>query len=182
MGQLRSFYTNQQKNPEGLYLKDIWGFNDWELENTHHFIQWMFPLELKSNHNETAPVVCDKDLMEMVKDKEVRENILHSLNVMENFWGFEVPHKNCSFTKPRGFQNFLSKDWPTAYNHNYIRIARVIHSLVIFGLENEAKELVGYLEKQVFPTYKHLIGEDTMDYWKSALDKGVSSRQKVSAA
>lgn len=182
MGQLRSFYTNQQRNPEGLYLKDIWNFNDWELENTHHFIQWMFPLEMKSNHSETAPVVGKDDLDEMLKDKQVKDNILHSLNVMENFWGFDVPHKACQFTKPRGYQNFLTKDWPTAYNHNYIRIARVIHSLVIFGLEREANELVAYLEKQVYPSYKHLIGEETMNYWKFALEKGNIEKEKASAA
>lgn len=182
MGTLRSFYTNQLKNPEGLYLKDIWGFNDWEIENTHHFIQWLFPLEMKSNHSETAPIVGEDDLSEMLSDPKVRENLLHSLNMMENFWGFEVPHKSCQFIRPRGFQSFLTKDWLTAYNHNYIRIARVIHSLSIFGFDQEAKELVSYLEKSVFPNYKHLIGQETMDYWKSALDKGAMTKEKVSAA
>ena len=182
MGQLRSFYTNKQRNPEGLYLKDMWSFNDWELENTHHFIQWMFPLEMMSKHNDTAPVVGQADLKEMLKDKVVKENILHSLNIMENFWGFEVKHSACKFTRPRGFQNFLTKDWPTAYNHNFIRIARVIHSLVIFGLEDEAHELVNYLQKEVYPNYKHFIGEETMKYWNDALQKGMDEKENSSAA
>lgn len=175
---LTDFYMNKAPNDEGLYLKDMWSFNDWEMENTHHFIQWMFPLELKSNHNKTAPVVSAEDL-KVANTKDFKKNLLTSLNVMENFWGFNVKHQNKLFKRPKNFHDCMECNWMTAYNHNFIRITRVLHSLVIFGLEEEAQELFDYLEKHVYPANKHFIGDDIFNEWKNALNKDLTKVTQV---
>jgi hypothetical protein len=168
MGTIQEFYTNKCPSGEGLFLKDMWDFNDWQMENTHHFIQWMFPIELESKHYKEAPVVSDDDLYEAFKSDEFKQNLLKSLYKIEDFWGFDVVHDGCP-ERDKNFRNFLTRDWFTPYNHNFIRIPRVLHSLVIFGLQKEALELLDYIEKKVYPNYQHVIGEKTLEYWKSAV-------------
>ncbi len=172
MGSLKDFYLNKEPNPNGLYLKDLWHFSDWEFENTHDFIQWMFPLELKSNHSKTAPVVSKKDLEEMLNDPDVRKNLLKSLNVAEDFWGFTVEHQSITGEKPVGFKRYDSLNWPALSHHNYIRISRVIHSLKIFGLDKEAQELYEFLENEFYAIYRLQVGQETLESWKNALKMG----------
>ncbi len=170
MSDLLEFYTNAKPNPDGLYLKDIWNFSDWELENRHHYIQWLFPIELKSNHNDTCLQVSPSEINEALKSRDFQENLFHSLLLMENFWGFKVKHKFHQ-EKPAGvIKDYNAKNWVTLYNHNYIRITRVLHSLKVFGLEEEANELFNYLESEVYSHNSHSIGSQTLEYWKSAIE------------
>ncbi|EQC45404.1 opioid growth factor receptor-related protein [Bacteriovorax sp. Seq25_V] len=170
MSALLEFYTNRKSNPDGLFLKDIWNFSDWELENRHQYIQWLFPLEMKSNHNDTSLVVSADEVREALSSRDFQENLFHSLQLMEDFWGFKVKHKYHPESSPTMKKDYIAKNWVTLYNHNYIRITRVLHSLKIFGLEEEAKELLNYLETEVYAHNRHSIGQQTLDYWKSALE------------
>ncbi len=169
MTSITKFYLNEEANHMGLYLKDIWNFSEWEFENTHDFIQWMFPIELQSKHSPEAPIVSSSDLSKLLDNIQFKENLLHSLFKAENCWGLEVNHQRINRTRPRDFKTFDELNWPTAYHHNYLRISRALHCLTLFGLENEAKELLDYLEANVCEVYEHLIGKETINNWKESI-------------
>jgi len=168
MSKLEKFYDNKIPNGDGLYLKEMWDFNDWQIENTHHFIQWLFPISFKSNHCDDAPIVTAKEVEKLTRSEDFRHKLLKSLAMMENFWGFDVEHAS-TIAKPKSFRSFLNKEWFTPYNHNFIRISRVLQSLVLFGLDKEAQELLDYLENNVYTNYKHIIGEENLEMWKMAV-------------
>ena len=179
MSTIKAFYLNKEPNPKGLYLKDIWNFSDWEFDNTHDFIQWMFPLELESKHSDLAPVVSKEDFSEMVNNPQIKENLLNSLYMAENVWGLDVHHKKMNRARPRTFKSFDELNWPTHYHHNYIRISRVIHCLRLFQLENEAKELLEYLEKNLYSSYEHLVGQEVFNSWQEAFYTEPSFKNKI---
>ena len=170
MSEIKDFYLNKSPNPHGLYLKDIWNFSEWEFDNTHDFIQWMFPLEMQSRHSKTAPIITKEVLEEMLSDQVVVNNLIRSLYKAENFWGFDVVHKKVNRSRPRDFRVFHELNWPAKYHHNYIRIARVLHCLKLFKLDSEAHELMDYLESKVYCIYENIVGEETIKSWRSAYD------------
>jgi len=44
------------------YLKDIWMMSDDQIENKHNFIQWIFPLNVKSNAVPSSPILTKKEI------------------------------------------------------------------------------------------------------------------------
>lgn len=169
MTAIKDFYLNQEPNDMGLYLKDIWNFSAWEFENTHDFIQWLFPIEYQSIRNPLAPTITKTDLQEISSNSEIRENLMNSLFYAENFWGLDVKHQKLNRTRPRSFKSFDELNWPIVNHHNYLRITRTLHCLKLFGLEKEAIELLNYLESDVYQVYQHVIGDDTLSIWKHSV-------------
>ena len=53
------FYLNKQTDSEGRLLREIWEWDDNELEAEHDYIQWLFPLREATIHNPNAPIVND---------------------------------------------------------------------------------------------------------------------------
>lgn len=42
--QITNFLKGTGKDKQGRTLQDIWNFSDEQLESTHNYIQWLFPL------------------------------------------------------------------------------------------------------------------------------------------
>jgi len=55
-------------------------------------------------------------------------------------------------------------------NHNWLRITRILRSLSVLGLENEAKSLYGQLEA-IYSTRKFPVTAETFQYWTDAIGK-----------
>ncbi|WP_251623907.1 hypothetical protein [Odoribacter lunatus] len=58
------FFKNEATDSAGRTLKDILLFNDDEIEYCHNFIQWIFPTQMKSQHNNDAPII-DSDFKKL---------------------------------------------------------------------------------------------------------------------
>ena len=64
---LYKFLKNEEKDFQGRFLTDIWSFTDNEIEDSHDFIQLIFPLDKPSealHHN-----IYLKDVYELLKIK-----------------------------------------------------------------------------------------------------------------
>ena len=55
--QLVAFFEGVGTDSRSRRLVDIWQFDDDEIEYTHDFIQWMFPLKEASGSNFRAPTL-----------------------------------------------------------------------------------------------------------------------------
>jgi hypothetical protein len=64
---LLDFYRGHGTDAEGRFLKDIWTWENHDLEGVHDFIQWLFPLPEPSQFNPDAPLLTEKDV-EAFKD------------------------------------------------------------------------------------------------------------------
>jgi len=94
---------------------------DHQAETTHDYIQWMFPLDEPSHSVNGAPVLNELEI------DEIRQSSLAQANLAKSAgW----------------FLGFLERNdhWITKYNHNHLRITRIIKSLRLLASDKAADE------------------------------------------
>ena len=101
-----NFLEGSEPNINKLYIQDIWDLSDEEIENTHDFIQWLFPTDTPSRYNLAAPVLNEQDIINVKKSQKAQTNLKFSAN-----W----------------FLNFLDRYsyWIDRQDHNQLRIKRI---------------------------------------------------------
>ncbi len=142
------FLEGKTPDHRGRMLSMLWKQTDDDAENTHDYIQWMFPLDEPSQTVSGAPVLNDFDI------DEVRENQLAIGNLEES---------------ARWFLGFLERSdhWVTEYDHNHLRITRVIKSLRLLASDEAADE---FRDKVIALAGNNLdsVDEEARDFWNSA--------------
>ena len=100
------FLEGAEPNINKLYIQDIWDLSDEEIENTHDFIQWLFPTDKPSRYNLAAPVLSEQDILNVQNSEKAQKNLKYSAN-----W----------------FLNFLDRHsyWVDKHDHNQLRIKRI---------------------------------------------------------
>jgi len=164
------FYDGRGPDDRGRYLAEILQWPDERLEAVHDFIQWMFPLRERSGVNPTAPLVDDSIVQEFRSRPELRKNLQASLLRMIRFYGLEMQHEpNLSVKRAANFRK-RSESWLTFSNHNHLRLTRIIKSLRLLGLEQEANALFVCLAAIYHSQDKTapVISAETFRFWRSA--------------
>lgn len=135
------FFRDGGKDPYGRTLQDMLGMNDFEWESSHDVVQWAFPLHEPSNFNDECPLVRAEELPILQSDPKCQENMRDVLLRFTKFLGFEWRQEGdvWSFYPADNYQQKV-KVWRTKYNHNYLRITRVIRSLRLFGMDVLAQQ------------------------------------------
>ena len=143
-----NFLKGNERDVYKRYLKDIWIMSDEQIENTHNFIQWVFPLNERSNAVPKSPILTNEEIISIKKSETAQKNIKKSAE-----W----------------FLEFLSRNsyWICQNNHNHLRITRAIKSLRLIHSNEEAEKfknsimnLIQGNEKKINPT--------TLKYWKNS--------------
>jgi hypothetical protein len=164
-----AFYSSVGKDQSGRKIEDIWKFSYEDLESIHDFIQWLFPLDVTSVHNSNAPVLTEADQKVFHQDQKLRSNLLKSFDVMMNFYGFERTNKaGLVFISKSANFGVRSSNWLRPYNHNHLRISRILKSLRLLGMGAESKAFFLILSNEIYPTYSSVISEKTFEIWKAA--------------
>ena len=143
------FLKNEEADFKERYLKDIWKYNHEEIEKYHDFIQLIFPTNKQSMSVFHKYYLYDvKQIEQINNDKDIRENILYSAN-----W----------------FINFLENKshWKSGYNHNQLRITRIIECLKLLVSDEEAHNF--YKKVTSLIDDKNTINKMTYKYWEDAL-------------
>ena len=143
----KTFLLAQEPDFKGRMIHEIWDYSDDAIESNHDFIQLIFPLNKKSKSVFHGYYLDKDDLVKSLKeDHNVQQNIVKS---------------------SKWFLSFLKRNnhWKSNYDHNQLRITRVIECLRL---------LVGNKEADAF--YQSVIGlcsgsninETTLGFWKNA--------------
>jgi hypothetical protein len=169
MSEITDFYKGKIPDIHGRMLRDIQKWDYVNLEEVHSYIQWLFPLNEESNYNSLAPILTDEDLVEFQNSDDIRGNLLTSFNAILSFYGFILGKSDGIIIINRA-ENFeeRSLNWLTAYNHNFLRITRILKCLMLVGLDNYAFSFFETLKKLYDTDYKNTIGEVTYKYWENA--------------
>lgn len=162
---LLEFLKGNVSNYHQKTIYDIWAYDTRQLEKDHHYIQWLFPLTTKSKYNLLCPKIKHLDIFQ---NRIILSNMKSSFSLMLHFYGLE--YKNGIVSQTENYKKRLS-DWCTKDNHNYKRITRILHSLVLFGLVDEATAFYDKLV-EIYNQNQDIIGSDTFRYWTQALEKG----------
>jgi hypothetical protein len=141
------------------------------LERAHDYIQWLFPLRDRSSANPHAPRLDDDDIRAFNGSDALRANLVRSLEVMLRFYGLAMT------TTPgcidiRRYESFDDRKavWLVPFNHNFLRITRILKSLTLLGCKDHARALFVCLEG-IYRECPSVIGQETFRCWQSALGR-----------
>ncbi|MFN6558354.1 MAG: opioid growth factor receptor-related protein [Nostoc sp. ChiSLP01] len=169
------FYLGEQPDSEGRKITEIWAWDFEELEYVHDYIQWLFPLTEPSAFNLHAPIIDEQVIQSFHSNLSLRQNLLRSFTVMLEFYGLqrhESKGKKIIISKSEDYGN-RKGEWICMFNHNYLRITRILKCLMTLGLENEAQ---GFYEclRQIYQEDSNQIGSKTFHYWTIAVKGNVT--------
>ena len=142
------FLTNQGSDFKGRTLDEIWSYSDNEIEGTHDFVQLVFPTNKPSQATFNKLYLDNEILIDKLKNSsEVTKNIMKSA-----CW----------------YLSFLERNdaWQKGYDHNQLRITRVIESLRLLVSDESADEFFKAILRLVKdPT---ILNPTTMKFWEDA--------------
>ena len=144
----KKFLTNKGPDFKGRTLEGIWAYSDNEIESTHDFIQIVFPTNKPSQATFNKLYLDNEILIENLKSNSaVTKNLMNSAS-----W----------------YLSFLGRNdaWLKGYDHNQLRITRVIESLRLLVSDEAADEFYKAILRLVKdPT---ILNPTTMKFWEEA--------------
>jgi hypothetical protein len=169
------FYLGEQEDSEGRMIQEIWDWDLEELECSHNYIQWLFPISEQSAFNPDAPILDEKTIGTFHKNPRLQQNLRQSLTTMLRLYALQL-HINTEgkivIDKSVDYPN-RKIEWVCMFNHNYLRITRILKCLMILGLQDEAQAFYNCLQ-QIYREESEQIGGETFQYWKNAVESTIS--------
>ncbi len=166
MSQLLAFYRGEGRDSEGRRLEEIWTWDDNDLEMVHDFIQWLFPLPERSHYNPDAPLLTEQDIRAFRGDPALPARLRRSLERMLRFLGLVLTDDG-TVSEGDNFAARVPEVW-AHFNHNWLRITRVLRSLTLLGLEDLARAFYHRLDA-LYRSRRFPIPADTFRYWSEAV-------------
>ena len=132
----------------GRQITEILDQDDWFWENTHDFIQWLFPLNEVSRAVGNSPVLTDEEIRLIRESDSARGGLLASVD---------------------RYKVFLLKTtaWRAAHDHNHLRITRVIKSLRLLT-DDETADAFKYWVAGQLGDQIDSINTKSKRYWRLA--------------
>ena len=167
--QLLAFYGGLGVDHRDRTLEEVLRLSISAMEGTHDYIQWLFPLDVVSSVTPNAPLVDDACKVAFRSDPTLRANLRRSLDKMLGFYGMKLASDPTGDDIARAtFFAQRTPHWLTLGNHNYMRITRMLKSLVLLGQEQLAASLLKCLEA-LYLEFPQAIGSTTIRYWRNAV-------------
>ena len=140
-----SFLEGTSPDVLGRTLEEIWGYNDAEIEGVHNFIQFIFPTNQKSASMPGVPILTAQDIEAITQSEIAKSNLIKSVD-----W----------------FVQFLERNnhWITQYNHNHLRISRMIQSVRLLVGDIEA-DFVRSQVMAIVSKSKNKVSDKSKAFW-----------------
>ncbi|WP_396594112.1 opioid growth factor receptor-related protein [Brevundimonas sp. R86498] len=122
--------------------------DDRALEQTHDFIQWLFPLQTRSGAQPDAPVLSDADV-EAIRGSSLAEAALAAATDRMAIFYLRNGH------------------WLTTSDHNHLRITRMIKSLRLLRNDAAADGFRNLILARVAEAGAP-VGAPALGFWKRA--------------
>ena len=165
---LLEFFRNEKPNTHGQMFFDILNYDDKTFEKKHNFIQWLFPIDTKSNWNWSSPILTNVDIADINKDALALEHINMGTRRFLKFLGYDLDGLNV--VKSSNHEQRIAQ-WVTKGNHNYKRISRFLRFCKMMGGEQYqiAQNFTKIQLTELWETHKDVIGNNTVSHWSSAV-------------
>lgn len=143
------FISDKDTDNKGRKISDIWSFTFDQIETMHDYIQWLFPLKEPSRYNSNAPILCEEEAQLISKDAKCKINLTHSTDLMLKYYE-------------------STNEWASHYNHNLLRITRIIKSCsILIGIEFAAAVYNRICKRCLEIGFEP--SSETMHYWQNAV-------------
>lgn len=155
--ELLAFYGDDEGYTVSSYtLEQILNWPDEEWEERHDYVQWAFPTDEPSMFNPDAPVLDAATIAYFWSDPLLRHRLRRAFDRWLAFCGVIRTDDCLAFGNPN------PGVW-SRQNHNWLRITRVLRSLNLLGLPDEAQAFFALLT-----TIQARIDPTTWGYWERA--------------
>jgi len=167
VSKLIEFYSGRAPDHAGRFVHEIQQWPDERLEAVHDFIQWLFPLAEPSPVNPLAPVLDRETVQAFATQPELRETLRGSFIGMLRFYGLELQPGPPAVRLAANFEQ-RAANWLHPGNHNHLRITRILKSLALLGLREEAGAFLKCLES-IYGSQPGRISAVTLRFWRQAI-------------
>jgi hypothetical protein len=148
---LVSFLNGSGPDNSGRYIDQVIEMEDVELEDIHDYIQWLFPLTEPSNAVPNSPILTQEEISLIKEDDSIKDNLFKAKERMEQFYA-------------------NNNHWIDEYDHNHLRISRIIKSLNLLLDREIAERFYNKIIDRVNNSENDVSGESILN-WKEALNK-----------
>lgn len=162
---------------EGRTLSSILSWSDSRLEYCHDYIQQIFPLPERSPINPSAPIISRQIFAAFRQRADLRGRLRQSFTRILAFYGLEqrlaatasrkIEDVVLTIVKAQNFDKG-SKRWVTRFDHNHLRITRIIRCLRVLGLEQEAGAFYSQLKDVYEASGGGRISQKSFMFWTRA--------------
>ena len=147
-GAVAAFLEGDGRDARGRTLFEVLAMDNVALEQTHDFIQWLFPLREPSGAVPDAPVLTDAEV-EIIRNSGMAQCALAAAtDRMDAFY--------------RG-----THDWLMPNDHNHLRITRIIRSLRLLVGDEQADAFKAAILSRVEAT-RAPVSARSRGYWATA--------------
>lgn len=188
----------QAPDSSGRTLSSILALPDTTLEFCHDYIQQLFPLPEPSSIHPSSPIIDKPTFAAFRSDPRLRAQLCKSLTRMLHFYGFEQQPPPSSSTSQQSDgtpnptpttiinndndndddetivpgPNFAraSRNWVKRFDHNHLRLTRIIRSLRVLGLGAHAHALFRALVA-VYDHGRSGISARSLTFWTRAAER-----------
>lgn len=157
------FYRGEIPNNEGLFFDDFMLYGYEQLEADHAYIQWVLPNREPSMFNEDAPLITEEEMILFREDPELKEKAIAVAMKMLDFYGMSLQGEGVGWQTPDEIGHHDPKWWLRHFNHNFLRVTRMLTSLRYLGLENWSLAMFDNLLES-----RDMYGETSYNYWSEA--------------
>jgi hypothetical protein len=168
MSRLIDFYNERLMNPTcGLTYTEMLSKGDVFYIGTTNWITWLFPSKKRSCSLDSI-IATDEELAEFRSNRRLQSKVIHSLQRVLDLYGFRFVQQEGSqkIVRTESFE-IKAISWLQAENPNLNRIARILQSLMLIGMENVAEMWLEALEE--LARAKPEAVADMLDYWRASV-------------
>jgi len=165
---LLTFFLGTGTDHRDRTLSQIVQKSDRWLEETHDYIQWLFPLYARSQFNPNAPLLTDEVRAAFTDpanpDRAVlQQNFGSAIYRMLVFYGYSFS-PGLTDASPTGEWRDKANNWLTDGNHNFMRMTRMLRSMMLLGRQELARSFYDCLlaAARANPT---VISKRTLAFW-----------------
>ena len=165
-----AFMRGEAADQSGRTIEDYFLFTDAEWEACHNHMQWAFPTRTKSKFNPDAPVIPEDYFFFEGTDSKLEGNLLKLLGIYLKFLGFEISINEFDDMRVTVDNTALARHgfyWMRPYDHNHLRITRMIECLKIF-MPDYADDVAKFFIFELAATYPDSFAADTIVWWAAA--------------
>ena len=152
------FYRGNRTNNMGDSYADIMAWTDEQLEFDHDYIQWMFPSNESSKLNTDSPTLTKEESLIFESDPVLQSKVREFAVRFIDFLGFKLESGKI---EPKGDDIPLFLRGP--FNHNILRVTRMLKSLRLTGNSDLAEAIFNALIE-----LKNLVSQSTWNHWNNA--------------
>ena len=167
-------YRGVSTDHRGRSLSQIVKKSDRWLEETHDYIQWLFPLYVGSNFNPNAPLLTDEVCAAFTNSshpdqRTLQRNFGAAIYRMLAFYGYTVSPVAPSDVSATGEWREKADNWLTDGNHNFMRMTRMLRSMMLLGREPLARSFHSVLTAAA-KAHPKIIPPRTVAFWDEAVE------------